>query len=490
VTSEAVNPTADEHIHIISHMEKENVTLRAQLAELQKMLHHSKAAQDLPSTSELGGAFMGTPQSASRPPPRENLYSNLGEPPNPFMRSSSVFETMSANPGSARKGYDNPRGGIPPVQNAPGAASHRDKALEEENRALVEQLGKAEMQRRVAQAESRAAGIDAEALRRRLRSLENESEEYRLQATGLEQKAAELQQRVWDLEAVLDRTVTGSAVKKSTAEARLQGHVEQLERELEEAARREKMLSDRVLGLEGALAGRGTDRVSARKIQALEGEIRGLREKEREFETAVAALNHEHAMKLKQKDDFIRQVMKERKSDGHGKWGASGKEDVRLGGETPTWCKIPRARGVNARANSPPLATSPGREPVMGSAGKKRTFWDITNTAASPTQNGRKRAQLVAKSAPVLTFSVRSCPDIPLEPLSVWLNVGSIEASRNFEIYARIREIRGRVRGPSWLQNFASMLTLSARDHLEKPFSPRIQLWSEWAKVSFPKYHK
>jgi hypothetical protein len=418
VTSEAVNRTADEHIHIISHMEKENVTLRAQLAELQKMLQHSKAAQDLPSTSELGGAFMGTPRSASRPPPRENLYSNLGEPPNPFMRSSSVFETMSPNPGSARKGYSNPgEEGIPPVQNATGAGLCRDKALEEENRALVEQLGKAEMQRRVAQAESRAAGIDAEALRRRVRSLENESEEYRLQATGLEQKAAELQQRVWDLEAVLDRT-TGSAVKKSTAEARLQGHVDQLERELEEAARREKMLSDRVLDLEGALAGRETDRVSARKIQALEGEVRSLREKERGFETAVAALNHEHAMKLKQKDDFIRQVMKERKSDGHGKWGASGKEDVRPGGETPSWCKIPRARGVNARANSPPLATSPGREPVMGSAGgKKRTFWDITNTAASPTQNGRKRAQLVAKSAPVLTFSVRSRQKIQLDTL-------------------------------------------------------------------------
>lgn len=432
VTSEAVNPTADEHIHIISHMEKENVTLRAQLAELQKMLQHSKTAQDLPSTSELGGAFMGTPQSASRPLPRENLYSNLGGPPNPFIRSSSVFETMSPNPGSVRKGYGNPREGIPPVQNAPRAGLYTDKALEEENRALADQLGKAEMQRRVAQAESRAAGIDAEALRRRVRSLENESEEYRLQATGLEQKAAELQQRVWNLEAVLDRT-TGSAVKKSTAEARLQGHVEQLERELEEAARREKMLSDRVLGLEGALAGRGTDRVSLKKIQALEGEVRNLREKEREFETAVAALNHEHAMKLKQKDDFIRQVMKERKSDGHGKWGASGKEDVRPGGETPSWCKIPRARGVNARANSPPLATSPGREPVMGSAGKKRTFWDITNTAASPTQNGRKRTQLVAKSAPVLTFSVRSCPERPLEPLSVWLNTDSAEVSCGFE---------------------------------------------------------
>ncbi|GAQ89427.1 Kinesin-like protein [Klebsormidium nitens] len=391
VTCDDVPPTAEEHIHVISSIEKENVHLRAQLEELQKVLNSG----NIPTTSEMGGTFMGTPQSANRPPPYASPYGAHPEPPNPFVRSSSRFGT----------GYGNREVNEPPAQSSPGGVSQRERALEEENRALVEQLSKAEMQRRVAQAESRAAGIDAEALRRRVRSLENESEEYRLQATGLEQKSAELQQRVRDLEAVLDRT--GSAVKKTGAEARLQGHVEELERELEAAAGREKFLSDRVLGLEEELE-RAGNRAAARKLWELEEEVRILREKERGFEATVAALSHDHAVKLKQKDDFIRQVMKEKNEGGNRKWGGSvgvGKEDVRPGCETPSWCKIPRAGGAKMRAGSPPLTVSPGHD-FLG-LGKKRTFWDITNTAGSPSQSGRKRTQLVAKSAPVLTFSTK-----------------------------------------------------------------------------------
>lgn len=403
MTCDDVPPTPEEHIHIISSIEKENVSLRAQLEELQKVLNSG----NIPTTSEMGGTFMGTPQSANRPLPRESPYGAHPEPPNPFIRSASRFGTFS-------QGYSNREVNDPPVQSSPGGVSQRERALEEENRALVEQLSKAEMQRRVAQAESRAAGIDAEALRRRVRSLENESEEYRLQATALEQKSAELQQRVRDLEAVLDR-VNGSAVKKTGAETRLQGHVDELERELEAAAGREKFFSDRVLGLEEELE-RAGKRAAARNVWELEEEVRVLREKERGFEATLAALTHEHAVKLKQKDDFVRQVMKEKKEGGGGgnsKWGGSvgvGKEDVRPGCETPSWCKIPRPGGMKMRAGSPPLAESPGHEFGLGS-GKKRTFWDITNTAGSPSQSGRKRTQLVAKSAPALTFSVsgRDC---------------------------------------------------------------------------------